>query len=42
MNGCLLATGNIVEWVYPEEISLDGLEFKAMASGFHTVSSDFM
>lgn len=34
--------GNIIEWSYPEDIQLDGIEFRAMASGFHTVNSDFI
>ena len=38
----LFNIGNIIEWSYPEDIQLDGIEFRAMASGFHTVNSDFM
>ena len=34
--------GNVVEWAYPEEVNLDGVEFRAMASGFHNVTTDFM
>ena len=34
--------GNIVEWHYPEETNLEGVEFCAMASGFHNVQEDFM
>ncbi|XP_071505439.1 DENN domain-containing protein 11-like [Diadema antillarum] len=35
-------SGNIVEWCQPEDISLEGVEFKAMASGAHTVLTDFI
>ena len=38
----LFNIGNIIEWSYPEGIQLDGIEFRAMASGFHTINSDFM
>ena len=44
-SGCLhydYETGNIVEWQYPEEIQLEGVEFKAIASGLHSISSDFV
>jgi hypothetical protein len=34
--------GNVVEWIYPEEMNLEGVEFRAMASGFHTVENDFI
>ncbi|XP_065182397.1 DENN domain-containing protein 11-like [Sycon ciliatum] len=34
--------GNTVEWKSPESLNLAGLEFKAMASGFHTVSDDYV
>ncbi|XP_071785240.1 DENN domain-containing protein 11-like [Asterias amurensis] len=35
-------SGNIVEWAQPDDIDLEGVEFKAMASGSHTVLSDFI
>ncbi|XP_013774275.1 protein LCHN-like [Limulus polyphemus] len=35
-------TGNIVEWVYPEECDVSGLEFKAFVSGAHRVQHDFI
>ncbi|XP_071091811.1 DENN domain-containing protein 11-like [Haliotis cracherodii] len=35
-------TGNLVEWCLPEETDLDGVEFKAMASGSHTLDKDFV
>ena len=35
-------TGNIVEWCYPNDVDLDTLEFKAMPSGAHKITSDFM
>ena len=34
--------GNVVEWQFPVEVDLDGVEFRAIASGFHKVDSDFM
>ncbi|XP_041375104.1 DENN domain-containing protein 11-like [Gigantopelta aegis] len=35
-------SGNVIEWCMPEDIDLDGVEFKAMASGSHTLSKDFV
>ncbi|KAH9515644.1 DENN domain-containing protein 11 [Bulinus truncatus] len=35
-------SGNIIEWCVPEETELDGVEFKAMPSGSHTLFSDFV
>ncbi|XP_074644724.1 DENN domain-containing protein 11-like isoform X2 [Tubulanus polymorphus] len=35
-------TGNMVEWCLPEDADLDGVEFKAMASGSHTLHRDFV
>ncbi|XP_070574662.1 DENN domain-containing protein 11-like [Ptychodera flava] len=35
-------SGNIIEWCLPEEIDLEGVEFKAMASGSHKIDSDFI
>jgi len=37
-----LLTGNVVEWWLPEDIDLEGVEFKAMASGSHTLKTDFV
>jgi len=37
-----LLTGNVVEWRLPEDIDLDGVEFKAIASGSHTLKTDFV
>lgn len=34
--------GNIVEWKYPSEVMLEGIEFKSMASGLHKITKDFM
>ncbi|KAI0211940.1 DENN domain-containing protein 11 [Lamellibrachia satsuma] len=34
--------GNVVEWCMPEDMDLDGVEFKAMASGSHTLTNDFV
>uniref|UniRef100_T1IHJ7 DENN domain-containing protein 11 n=1 Tax=Strigamia maritima TaxID=126957 RepID=T1IHJ7_STRMM len=34
--------GNLVEWCMPDDCDLDGIEFKAMASGCHKVQSDFI
>lgn len=31
-----------MEWCYPDGIELEDIEFRAMASGFHNVDSDFM
>lgn len=35
-------TGNMLEWCLPKDIDLDGVEFKAIASGSHRVTTDFM
>lgn len=35
-------TGNMVEWCLPQDIDLEGVEFKSMASGSHKIQSDFM
>ncbi|XP_077983342.1 DENN domain-containing protein 11-like [Glandiceps talaboti] len=35
-------SGNVVEWCQPEDVDLEGVEFKAMASGSHTIDSDFI
>ncbi|KAI8480329.1 hypothetical protein Bbelb_419220 [Branchiostoma belcheri] len=35
-------TGNIIEWCKPEDSDLEGVEFKAMASGSHTILKDFI
>ncbi|CAI9735438.1 Hypothetical predicted protein [Octopus vulgaris] len=35
-------SGNMIEWCLPEESDLDGVEFKAMASGSHTLMRDFV
>ena len=37
-----MPSGNVVEWRYPEEVELEGVEFKSMASGLHNVQKDFM
>ena len=34
--------GNIVEWKYPKEVTLEEVEFKSMASGLHHIDKDFM
>jgi len=34
--------GNIVEWKYPRDVNLCEVEFKALASGSHTIMQDFM
>ncbi|OQR76879.1 protein LCHN-like [Tropilaelaps mercedesae] len=34
--------GNTVEWFAPEELDVNGIEFKAMASGAHRTSDDFI
>lgn len=35
-------TGNMIEWCLPQDVNLEGVEFKSMASGSHRISSDFM
>lgn len=37
-----LFSGNMVEWCLPQDIDLEGVEFKSMASGSHKIQSDFM
>ena len=32
----------MIEWCLPEDIDLDGVEFKAMPSGSHTLDRDFV
>lgn len=34
--------GNVIEWRLPEDVDLDGIEFKAMTSGSHTLKTDFV
>ncbi|GFW72626.1 DENN domain-containing protein 11 [Trichonephila clavipes] len=34
--------GNIVEWYLPRDCNVDGIEFRAMASGSHRVQTDFI
>ncbi|KXJ13053.1 protein LCHN [Exaiptasia diaphana] len=34
--------GNIIEWKYPRDIDLSEVEFKALASGSHTIMQDFV
>lgn len=38
----LCVAGNMLEWCLPKDIDLDGVEFKAIASGSHRVTTDFM
>ncbi|KAG8523358.1 Protein LCHN [Galemys pyrenaicus] len=35
-------SGNVVEWCLPQDVDLEGVEFKSMASGSHKVQSDFI
>ena len=37
-----LLLGNVIEWRMPEDVDLEGVEFKAMASGSHTLKTDFV
>jgi len=37
-----LLSGNVIEWRMPEDIDIEGVEFKAMASGSHTLKTDFV
>lgn len=40
---CLVGvSGNMLEWCLPKDMDLDGVEFKAIASGSHRVTTDFM
>lgn len=34
--------GNLLEWTVPSGVSLDGIEFRALISGAHTITSDFI
>ena len=34
--------GNCIEWCIPDDIDLTGVEFKAIVSGSHTVTEDFV
>ncbi|XP_031560300.1 DENN domain-containing protein 11-like [Actinia tenebrosa] len=34
--------GNIIEWKYPKDVELSEVEFKALASGSHTITQDFI
>ncbi|XP_055933297.1 DENN domain-containing protein 11-like [Argiope bruennichi] len=34
--------GNIIEWYLPNDCNVDGIEFRAMASGSHRVQTDFI
>nr|CAG8443892.1 13420_t:CDS:10 [Entrophospora candida] len=34
--------GNIIEWQYPQDVDLNGIEFQAIPSGLHAVSQDIM
>lgn len=38
----ILPPGNLLEWSMPKGVSLEGIEFRALISGAHTVTSDFM
>ncbi|XP_026183093.1 DENN domain-containing protein 11-like isoform X2 [Mastacembelus armatus] len=35
-------SGNMLEWCLPKDMDLEGVEFKAIASGSHRVTTDFM
>ncbi|XP_072772155.1 DENN domain-containing protein 11-like isoform X2 [Nerophis lumbriciformis] len=35
-------TGNMLEWCLPTDMDLEGVEFKAIASGSHRVTTDFI
>ncbi|KAM6945938.1 DENN domain-containing protein 11 [Aplochiton taeniatus] len=35
-------SGNMVEWCLPQDINLEGVEFKSMASGSHRIANDFI
>ena len=38
----LVFKGNEIEWKHPRSVDLTGVEFKALASGSHTITKDFM
>ena len=45
--GCFVAAfdtkrGNIIEWQIPDNLNLEHVEFKAIASGFHLMKSDLV
>ncbi|TRY66400.1 hypothetical protein DNTS_003364 [Danionella cerebrum] len=35
-------SGNMIEWCLPQDVNLEGVEFKSMASGSHRISNDFI
>lgn len=35
-------SGNLVEWCLPQDVNLEGVEFKSMASGSHRIADDFI
>ncbi|XP_041935223.1 DENN domain-containing protein 11-like isoform X2 [Alosa sapidissima] len=35
-------SGNMLEWCLPQDLNLDGVEFKSMASGSHRIANDFV
>ncbi|XP_048123503.1 DENN domain-containing protein 11-like isoform X2 [Alosa alosa] len=35
-------SGNMLEWCLPQDLNLDGVEFKSMSSGSHRIASDFV
>ncbi|XP_050694262.1 DENN domain-containing protein 11-like isoform X2 [Eriocheir sinensis] len=37
-----LKEGNLLEWSMPKGVALEGVEFRALISGAHTVTSDFI
>lgn len=37
-----IRTGNIIEWSIPENIDLEGVEFKAIPSGSHNIENDLV
>lgn len=37
-----VVVGNMLEWCLPKDMDLEGVEFKAIASGSHRVTTDFM
>ncbi|KAI9285375.1 hypothetical protein BC943DRAFT_44766 [Umbelopsis sp. AD052] len=32
--------GNVIEWQYPADMNLDGVEYQAICSGLHSISQD--
>lgn len=38
----ILILGNLIEWSIPDDVDIKGVEFKALVSGSHTITQDFV